>query len=578
MKNYYNNVLSFGLLAIFFGSFFDVHALGECDSSSLYCSSAGDNGCPSNKSYRCKVVDENVADFIGHDTACVLKNTGCNTVSNCDVPPDPEGVDGWATSREGLNVAVSKCGGSSCPDGHVCVSTPILVEFADLGECVRAEHDPFGSQCLIPTGQLGCDLPGKICEEDPNVRCFVHPDQYGDGVCTLCAGGNPSYEGVVCDSDDPSLGTICCNLSDVGGGDMSFLRCLEFSIGVMTCQASVVHEVCDSPLRANLEDCYFNGGGKNELCASDNCVSTPGPGGTIDWICMAPQNGEPCGNTAMNCACNNDNSIDGPSFCVAGVCSDDPTPGCADEGQLCGDLFEPCCDLDNYYCSVGHCKEDSDCVPLFRGNPADLSNPAYNCIESKDCCNSGPGGTKCEYVTIGTSGWVCIQDTSCAHLGQGCSGTVPCCDVNHRCDSDTLKCVLGNLPGPGDTCQIAGCDGCAANGYGCNAAGICEWDTRCIEVYEPPPYSGPVLDIEQLLGTIFGVLYPVGIAIGVIFNVKAGYCYMTSEGEPQKLKDCSEQLTHAILGTLFILLSIVILRVIINTILGVSDVTPLVSF
>jgi hypothetical protein len=58
--------------------------------------------------------------------------------------------------------------------------------------------------------------------------------------------------------------------------------------------------------------------------------------------------------------------------------------------------------------------------------------------------------------------------------------------------------------------------------------------------------------------------------IGIAFIVKAGYTLMTSEGNPQKVKDGQEELTAAIIGTFFILLSVAILRVIIRSILGVS--------
>ena len=44
---------------------------------------------------------------------------------------------------------------------------------------------------------------------------------------------------------------------------------------------------------------------------------------------------------------------------------------------------------------------------------------------------------------------------------------------------------------------------------------------------------------------------------------------MTSEGNPQKVKEGQEELTAAIIGTFFILLSVAILRVIISSVLNV---------
>ena len=99
---------------------------------------------------------------------------------------------------------------------------------------------------------------------------------------------------------------------------------------------------------------------------------------------------------------------------------------------------------------------------------------------------------------------------------------------------------------------------------------MCIPDVNCSELYVPPPYTGPILSFEKVVSTIFAFLYPTGLVLGLAFIAKAGYCFMTSEGDPHKLKDCKEELTHAVLGTLFILLSIAILRVIIKTILGGS--------
>ncbi len=48
------------------------------------------------------------------------------------------------------------------------------------------------------------------------------------------------------------------------------------------------------------------------------------------------------------------------------------------------------------------------------------------------------------------------------------------------------------------------------------------------------------------------------------FVVIAGYTLMTSEGNPQKTQEGQEQLTAAIIGIAFILLSSAIIRVIIN--------------
>lgn len=70
-----------------------------------------------------------------------------------------------------------------------------------------------------------------------------------------------------------------------------------------------------------------------------------------------------------------------------------------------------------------------------------------------------------------------------------------------------------------------------------------------------------------LAATFFDFLFPVGIVIGVLGIIRAGYTYLTSQGNPDQVREGSESLTASILGILFIILSLVILKVIINTLL-----------
>lgn len=73
---------------------------------------------------------------------------------------------------------------------------------------------------------------------------------------------------------------------------------------------------------------------------------------------------------------------------------------------------------------------------------------------------------------------------------------------------------------------------------------------------------------SELAAGIYNVLYPIGIVFGLYGIIMAGYTYMTSEGRPDKVKDANERLTQAVLGILFIMLSLVILRLIISTLFG----------
>jgi hypothetical protein len=77
-----------------------------------------------------------------------------------------------------------------------------------------------------------------------------------------------------------------------------------------------------------------------------------------------------------------------------------------------------------------------------------------------------------------------------------------------------------------------------------------------------------MVDPSEIAVTIYNILLPIGIAVGFFGIVMAGYSYLTSQGSPDKVKEASERLTSAILGIFFIVLSLVILRVIMNTLLG----------
>lgn len=100
---------------------------------------------------------------------------------------------------------------------------------------------------------------------------------------------------------------------------------------------------------------------------------------------------------------------------------------------------------------------------------------------------------------------------------------------------------------------------------------------KAFGVLEPGGGSGDAaaqlfssIDVKdyEIAAAIYNVLLPIGVAVGLFGIITAGYAYLTSQGSPDKVKDASEKLTAAILGILFIVLSLVILRVIMNTLLG----------
>lgn len=69
-------------------------------------------------------------------------------------------------------------------------------------------------------------------------------------------------------------------------------------------------------------------------------------------------------------------------------------------------------------------------------------------------------------------------------------------------------------------------------------------------------------DLQEIIQIIYKIVFPGTILLGMFFIIKAGYTLMTSQGEPRKAQDGREQLTSAIMGLIFVLMSVVILRMI----------------
>jgi len=83
---------------------------------------------------------------------------------------------------------------------------------------------------------------------------------------------------------------------------------------------------------------------------------------------------------------------------------------------------------------------------------------------------------------------------------------------------------------------------------------------------------GPIsTDLKGLEKDVFGIVLGLSGGIALIMIIISGYKFMISQGNPEALKDAQEQLTSAIVGLLFIILSFVILRVIGIDILGIPN-------
>jgi len=70
--------------------------------------------------------------------------------------------------------------------------------------------------------------------------------------------------------------------------------------------------------------------------------------------------------------------------------------------------------------------------------------------------------------------------------------------------------------------------------------------------------------IGGLVTSILNIALPLAGTAAVLLLVVAGYNMITSQGNPDKLRDAKEMITNAIIGLVFILLSVAILLLISN--------------
>ena len=77
--------------------------------------------------------------------------------------------------------------------------------------------------------------------------------------------------------------------------------------------------------------------------------------------------------------------------------------------------------------------------------------------------------------------------------------------------------------------------------------------------------DGSVSTESDLVGMIVKIAVPLGVISVVLLVVYAGYLLMSSQGDPDKLKEGRDIITNAIIGFVVVLLSVAILILISNT-------------
>lgn len=186
----------------------------------------------------------------------------------------------------------------------------------------------------------------------------------------------------------------------------------------------------------------------------------------------------------------------------------------------------------------------------------------------------------------------CLNDTPCPGMCSASRPGKPACppegrpDLNgvsleYACDEGEVCCVENVVKQSCPTARGASCVKSTASGD-CPDGYVSFGDFDCGEGYaccvgddKGPPrdaaYRGPVIDsLEKILGPVVKILYYGGLMLGIFYIIISGYKLMVSQGNPQQTQDAQEQLTAAILGIIFILLSVTILRVILGKVMGIT--------
>ncbi len=291
-----------------------------------------------------------------------------------------------------------------------------------------------------------------------------------------------------------------------------------------------------------------------------------------------------------------DTSCGGTGVIPTGICG----PGSL--GQLCC-RQEPAkaCEV-----SVAAGGLGGECVTAGACGSAPLT-PASGCLFTEECCPTSStqtcedaGGVVVRHAGCDTPiegvvtpiGALCCNPTTlpkCNEIPGGGFCTFLHCDVTPVASSD---CAAPNIccPNTQRFCEVGNAGGQPSFGGVCNGTpcttvtqarecSVCCLNSDAI----PPPdgndddprgptytseYTGPKITVNQLIGLIYDIMLPISIGVGLLFIIKAGYVLKTSEGNPTKKQQGIDDLTGAVVGTLFVGLSLVILRVIINSILG----------
>jgi hypothetical protein len=444
-----------------------------------------------------------------------------------------------------------------------------LPQIAHAATCESATGYPNSVKCVngnvgdCSTGGMN-SYPGKTCDqvEGSNLICCYKPS----ALCTKTAGNScladcGSRDEIEQTAANPNIctdGGKCCGAETLPNCEsVASYDCRTSSDGCTSPEWSSTHGyTCHS---STLTCCRRNCQGEDRHCCATTdttCIN----GGSVQTSYYCSSGSCYSGNTETHTCNQVGGSCRMPNDCTAGTI-DTLAVGCesASAPICCVGAFSPTCTGSGMTCVDRNQNCPSDFPDQNASKSCDEADTKKCCVSRQGCnpagCPVSGGHATCQ--TCGSNG--CPGDKRCSFMGGSSYACVG------PCAGDTGACN-GGVTGQ------CGTEGGCPEGQQCvngdhGADPICVASPMCTGMVEAP-YTGPIISIGEFIGRVYALLYPIGILLGVLFIGKAGYTLMTSEGNPNKVKEGQDELTAAVLGTLFIMGGFAALRILIKALLG----------
>lgn len=251
-----------------------------------------------------------------------------------------------------------------------------------------------------------------------------------------------------------------------------------------------------------------------------------------------------------------------PYYCSSGTCCS----GASTKKYLCNNTTYSC-GISTDPSATDYTTCSQQCVP-----PGSAPPPPPSATSIYDCSNRDPN---CPATSLPTcypiqlyqscsgcgffdspskNSKYCAQPapSACIPVGGDCSGNTSSCCSGSYCNPaynerfETVKSYCAQISLPGTT------------GPDCSSAGGC-----------PTAVGNLSTNPVNFVKTLFSILLGLSGGIAVLLIIISGYRLMTSQGNPERVQGAREQLTAAIIGLIFIILSFSILRFIGVDVLGI---------